>query len=83
LLAVATALDDIPVLALREQEAARLKNGNSLSFVSKPDLDRMTDSGIEWGGADPVTALTVYGKKAIAIVEISGPELHPIRIFNV
>lgn len=83
LLPLQTALDDIPVLALREQEAARLKNGNSLSFISKPDLDRMTDSGIEWSGAEPVTALTVYGKKAIAIVEISGPELHPIRIFNV
>ncbi len=83
LLPLQTALDDIPVLALREQEAARLKNGNVLSFLSKPDLERMTQAGIEWGNKNIVTALTTYDKKAIAIVEIEGPELHPIRIFNV
>ena len=83
LLPLQTALDDIPVLALREQEASRLKNGNSLAFLSKPDLERMTLAGIEWNDKEPVTALTVYDKKAIAIVEILGVELHPIRIFNV
>lgn len=83
LLPLQTALDDIPVLALREQEASRLKNGNTLAFFSKPDLDRMTDAGIEWSAQNIVTALTIYDKKAIAIVEIEGPELHPIRIFNV
>lgn len=83
LLPLQTALDDIPVLALREQEAARLKNGNALSFVSKPDLDRMADAGIDWNGRSIVTALTTHDKKAIAIVEVEGVELHPIRIFNV
>ncbi len=83
LLPLQTALDDIPVLALREQEAARLKNGNVLAFLSKPDLDRMSQAGIEWGNGNVVTALTTFDKKAIAIVEIEGPELHPIRIFNV
>lgn len=83
LLPLQTALDDIPVLALREQEATRLKNGNVLTFLSKPDLDRMTDAGIEWGNSNIVTALATYGKKAIAIVEIEGPALHPIRIFNI
>lgn len=83
LLPLQTALDDIPVLALREQEAARLKNGNMLAFFSKPDLDRMTDAGIEWNGKDIVTALATYDRKPIAIVEVEGPELHPIRIFNV
>lgn len=82
LLPLQTALDDIPVLALREQEAARLKNGNILAFLSKPDLERMTQAGIEWGKGNIVTALTTFDKKAIAIVEIQGPELHPIRIFN-
>ncbi len=83
MLPLQTALDDIPVLALREQEAARLKNGNVLAFLSKPDLDRMSQAGIEWGNGNVVTALTTFDKKAIAIVEIEGPELHPIRIFNV
>lgn len=83
LLPLQTALDDIPVLALREQEAARLKNGNVLAFLSKPDLERMSQAGIEWGNGNVVTALTTFDKKAIAIVEIQGPELHPIRIFNI
>ena len=78
-----TALDDIPVLALKEQEATRLKCGNALTFLSKPDLDRMTSAGIEWGNSDVVTALATFDKKAIAIVEVEGPALHPIRIFNV
>ncbi len=83
LLPLQTALDDIPVLALREQEASRLKNGNVLSFLSKPDLDRMDQAGIDWNAKTPVTVLTTHGTKAIAIVEVEGPELHPIRIFNV
>lgn len=83
LLPLQTALDDIPVLALREQEAARLKNGNGLTFLSKPDLERMSQAGIEWEGRNIVTALATHDKKAIAIVEVEGPELHPIRIFNV
>lgn len=83
LLPLQTALDDIPVLALRDQEAARLKNGNSIAFFSKPDLDRMTDAGIEWNGPEPVTALVMNDKRPIALVDVTGPELHPIRIFNV
>ncbi len=83
LLPLNTALGDIPVLALREQEAARLKNGNVLTFLSKPDLERMSQAGIEWDGTDIVTALTTFGTKAIAIVDVKGIELHPIRIFNV
>lgn len=83
LLPLTTALDDIPVLALKEQEAARLKNGNSLAFLSKPDLERMSQAGIEWDKSGTVTVLTTYNKKGVALVEVEGPELHPIRIFNI
>ena len=83
LLPLDTALGDIPVLMLREQEASRLKNGNVLTLLSKPDLDRMTMAGINWEGKDITTALTMYDKKPIAIVEVHGIELHPLRIFNV
>jgi len=83
LLPLTTALDDIPVLALREQEAARLKNGNPLSFLSKPDLERMSMAGIDWESREPVTAVAMFEKRPVAMIEISGPELHPIRIFNI
>lgn len=82
LLPLTTALDDIPVLALRDREAARLKNGNSIALISKPDLDRMTAAGIEWDKNEPVTALVTYDKRPVALVDVVGPELHPIRIFN-
>ena len=49
LLPLWTALDDIPVLALQDNEVAQVKNGGALSFVSKADLDRMSRSGIDWG----------------------------------
>jgi tRNA pseudouridine55 synthase len=82
LLPLTTALDDIPVLALREQEAVRLKNGNSIALISKPDLDRMTNAGIEWDAKEPVTALVTFDKRPLALVDVLGPELQPIRIFN-
>ena len=82
MLPLTTALDDIPVLALREQEAARLKNGNMVALLSKPDLERMSNAGIDWNGGQPVTALTTFDKRPIALVDVVGPELHPIRIFN-
>lgn len=76
-----TALDDIPALALKEEEAARLKQGQPLSFLSKPDLDRLEQAGIEI--SESPTVLTLYKGKAIALVEVSGPTLQPLRILNV
>lgn len=76
-----TALDDIPALALKEEEAARLKQGQPLSFISKPDLDRLAQAGIEM--SEGPTILATYKGKAVALVEVSGPTLQPLRILNV
>jgi tRNA pseudouridine55 synthase len=76
-----TALDDIPALALKEEEAARLKQGQTLSFVSKPDLERLQKAGIEINQSPIVLAL--YQGKALALVEVCGPTLQPLRILNV
>jgi tRNA pseudouridine55 synthase len=46
LLPLATALDDIPALAIREDETARLRNGQSLSFIARPDVDRLKNAGL-------------------------------------
>ncbi len=83
LLPLQTALDDIPALALKEPEAARMKQGQGLSFISRPDIERFNRAGIVWDGTDPVIALTTFNGKAIAIVEIKGPDISPLRIFNV
>jgi tRNA pseudouridine55 synthase len=76
-----TALDDIPALALKEEEAARLKQGQSLSFISRPDLERLQQAGIEI--SEGPTVLALYQGKTVAIVGVEGPTLQPIRILNV
>lgn len=73
-----TVLDDIPALGLKDFEAARLKNGQDLSFVSKPDFERIKSIGLE----KDQTALAVFDGKAIALVERKGPNIRPVRVFN-
>jgi tRNA pseudouridine55 synthase len=81
LLPVETALDDIPALALTEQEASRLRNGQFLSFVSRPDVERLQKAGIDI--KDTGIALAVYKGKAIALIDVQGVEIKPHRILNV
>ena len=67
---VATALDDIPALAISGPDAARLRNGQAV-------LVRGRDA--------PVISGTVYatiGGKLVALGEVRRGELHPTRIFN-
>ena len=77
-----TVLDDIPALALREQEAARLKQGQGLSFVARPDLERLYRIGIELEDGC-TTALATCKGKALALIEVNGPTIQPLRILNV
>lgn len=75
-----TVLDDIPALALREQEASRLKHGNPLSFIAKPDMQRLSMIGIEPG--EPETALATYEGRPLALIEVDGPEIRALRVLN-
>lgn len=79
LLPLWTVLDDIPALALRDTEAVRLKQGQPLSFVAKPDLDRLKQAGIEAAG---ITALATLDGQALALVAVDGPSIKPLRILN-
>ena len=77
LLPRAFGLDDIPAVALRDEEAHRLLHGQSVKFVSMVDFNRI-----------PVLpdgqsiALAMLEDKIIAMVEIAGPVLRPVRILN-
>ncbi len=82
LLPLETVLDDIPALALREPEAARLKNGQSLSFISRPDMERLEKAGMEIRPDTVQTALALMSGKPIAIVNITGVEVKTARVFN-
>ena len=80
LLPVETVLDDISVLAISEQEAVRLKNGQRLSFVSRHDVDRLHQAGFDLDHCS--IALAVYNDKAIAMVTVDGADISPSRVFN-
>ena len=71
LLPVATALDDIPALAVVTADAARLKQGQSVIL-------RGANAPVE----EPAVLVTWQGE-AIAIGEIAGGMLRPRRILNV
>lgn len=83
LLPVQTVLDDIPALALNEREAARLKGGQGLSFVARPDLERLRAAGIDLRAQEAQTVLASYEGRPVALVNVSGPEIQPFRILNV
>ncbi len=80
LLPVETVLADIPALALSTQEAARLKNGQVLTFIARPDIERLNAAGIDWKAGD--TALAVLNGLPVALVSVEGPEIHPVRVLN-
>ncbi len=82
LLPLETALDDIPALAVRDDEAAKLRNGQVLSFISRPDYERLVRAGLE-GNGFPLTALVTCNNKPVALAEAEGIELRPVRILNV
>jgi len=78
-----TVLDDIPALALKDQEAIKVKNGNALSFLSKPDLARLEQIGIDWKADESTIALATYDGTAMAMIDVCGAKLQPIKVFNV
>ncbi len=80
-LPVDSALDDILALDIRQDEAAKLRNGQVLSFISRPDFERLTKAG--FGDADIIfTALARSGGTPVALVEIEGPQVRPVRVLN-
>ena len=81
LLPVETVLDDIPALALNEREAVRLKQGQKLTFMSRPDLERLMRAGLGLD-VEESEALAVYNGKPIALVTVRGAEVSPLRVLN-
>ncbi|MEP3889363.1 MAG: tRNA pseudouridine(55) synthase TruB [Hellea sp.] len=67
---VETALDDIPVLALTEQEAIELKHGRAI--VLTPSF---TAENSEW-------VLAMLDDKAVALCDTQEGQLRPKRVFN-
>ena len=73
-LPVETVLDDIPVLSVSDQEAVRLKNGQKLTFIARPQVQRLLDAGLQVGQTEPGLAIAMYQNKPLAILEVAGVE---------
>jgi len=76
LLAVETALDDIPALALTEEEARNLRHGRAISIL--PVANR---SSLEKVDPDAVYCAMADGK-LVALTKIAGGEIRPLRVLN-
>ena len=73
---VATVLDDIPALAMTEDEARRLKCGQAISALSVARRTPLT--GLNQG--DTIFAMTEG--KPIALARFEGGEIRPFRVLN-
>jgi tRNA pseudouridine55 synthase len=79
LLPVATVLDDIPALELTAAEVSRMRNGQSLAFISRPDAGRLDAAGID---AMTETVLGLDGDTPVGLLSKDGATLRPVRLFN-
>ncbi len=70
LLPVETALDDIPALALTGPQADRLRSGQSV---------RVLDTGLS---AADGTICAMHAGKPVALAEMQGSDVRPVRVFN-
>ncbi len=70
LLSVATALDDIPALAMTERDAARLRRGQAVIL-------RGRDAPVMSG-----PAYAIFGGLPVALGEVDKGAFNPRRVFN-
>lgn len=80
LLPVATALDDIPALALTETQADYLRHGRAvrarsggMTFVDANDLNALCDGSL---------LCAMSGDTPVALARLEGEEIRPIRVLN-
>ncbi len=76
LLPVETALDDIPALALTDQEATRLRQGQAVSMLARSNLDRIRD--LENGEL----LCAMADDRLVAIARFEAGEVKPVRVLN-
>ena len=73
---VETALDDIPALALTEEEARRLRCGQSVSALTVAKRTPLTE--IDQGA----TICAMADGKVVALAKLEGGEIRPFRVLN-
>lgn len=79
LLPIETVLDDIPALALTDDEISRIKQGQAIKLLSRQDIGRLDMAGVD-ETTDLILAIGPNGP--LALLTRNGIELHPVRVFN-
>lgn len=81
-LPVEAVLDDVPVVPLTDSEATRVGNGNKITFIARPDVERLVKAGLSPQARMLELALLTHRGKALAIADVEGTEIQPVRVFN-
>jgi tRNA pseudouridine55 synthase len=81
LLPIETVLDDIPALAINEEETAKIRSGQSLEFISRPEYARLTAVGL--GMKKTQLATVLFQGDLVALTESTKARIKPIRVFNI
>ncbi len=76
LIPIATALDDIPALAISESEATRLRNGQAIPVPQSADRAQ-----IQAIGNDGIV-LVMAAATPVALARFDGTQLRPVRVLN-
>ena len=81
LLPVETVLDDIPALALTEEEARRMTLGQAIALW--PVVKRSPIIGLDGNGlAQGAAVQAKFGDKLIAVAEVGNGMIRPVRVLN-
>lgn len=78
LLSVETVLDDIPALALTDQEARKLRHGQGIPVLPVAQRSPLREGRISQGDVVQVTA----NGTLVALARIAGGEIRPVRVMN-
>jgi tRNA pseudouridine55 synthase len=76
-----TVLDDIPALAITEQEAQKLRFGQTFNLDGDRTQRFLAVAAASYQTA-PVTGLAAFGKKPIALVRLEKQTVSPVRVLN-
>ena len=81
LLPVAAPLDDIPAVVVSEGEAHRMRCGQTVALLRRSDRERL-ESLYRSPDTDQTMVLAVNDGVPVALAEVSGVELRPVRVLN-
>ncbi len=79
LLPLESALDDILAFPIQQKEADLLRNGQVLNLISRPDFQRLEKENVQNGSE----VLAILNGVPVAIVRVNGPQIKPVRVFNI